>query len=176
MFDPNKYRPNVAIVIANGSGQLFLAHRSDGRNWQFPQGGIAKGEQLEQSMYRELYEETGLSSQHVNIIQVTHGWFGYQFPAEIRHKKDTSYLGQQQKWFLLYLTTGDEYIDLNKCTNPEFDCWRWVSYWYPLQCIIDFKSLVYRSALIELSSAHTALVNSKLVKNYKFTQQPYDIL
>ena len=34
--------------------------------------------------------------------------------------------------------------------TPEFDQWRWVDYWRPLQQIVEFKKLVYRQALTEL--------------------------
>ena len=33
-----------------------------------------------------------------------------------------------------------------------FDDWRWVSYWYPLNQVIEFKREVYRQALKELVS------------------------
>lgn len=35
--------------------------------WQFPQGGINHGETAEQAMYRELFEEVGLSKKDVRI-------------------------------------------------------------------------------------------------------------
>ena len=37
--------------------------------------------------------------------------------------------------------------------EPEFDAWRWVSYWYPLGQIVAFKRDVYRRALQELAPA-----------------------
>jgi len=37
------------------------------------------------------------------------------------------------------------------CQKPaEFDRWRWVSYWYPLDQVVSFKREVYRRALKEL--------------------------
>ena len=36
--------------------------------------------------------------------------------------------------------------------EPEFDDWRWVSYWYPLNKVVDFKQDVYRRALAELAT------------------------
>jgi len=35
--------------------------------------------------------------------------------------------------------------------KPEFDGWRWVSYWYPLGQVVTFKREVYRRALKELA-------------------------
>lgn len=37
------------------------ARRYGQHSWQFPQGGINPGESPEQAMYRELFEEVGLS-------------------------------------------------------------------------------------------------------------------
>ena len=34
---------------------------------------------------------------------------------------------------------------------PEFDGWRWVSYWYPLGQVVAFKRDVYRRAMKELA-------------------------
>jgi putative (di)nucleoside polyphosphate hydrolase len=42
--------------------------------------------------------------------------------------------------------------------KPEFDHWRWVSYWYPLGQVVQFKRDVYRKALNELAPAHTRLI------------------
>jgi len=34
--------------------------------------------------------------------------------------------------------------------KPEFDDWAWVSYWYPLDRVVDFKRAVYQQALKQL--------------------------
>ena len=58
MIDENGYRSNVGIVLANPAGQVLWARRVGGRNtWQFPQGGIKRGETPEQALFRELYED-----------------------------------------------------------------------------------------------------------------------
>ena len=35
--------------------------------------------------------------------------------------------------------------------KPEFDHWQWVSLWYPLTQVVDFKREVYRRALTEIA-------------------------
>ena len=42
-------------------------------------------------------------------------------------------------------------INLRLNAEPEFDAWRWHSYWGPLDSVIDFKREVYQRALQELS-------------------------
>ncbi|KAE9696375.1 RNA pyrophosphohydrolase, partial [Enterobacteriaceae bacterium TzEc077] len=39
---------------------------------------------------------------------------------------------------------------LNLADPPEFDEWQWVSYWYPLGQVVNFKRDVYRKAMVEL--------------------------
>jgi len=68
----------------------------------------------------------------------------------IRHNTDPLCIGQKQKWFLLSLESDDDKVELSKTTNPEFDDWRWVNYWYPIHQVIEFKRDVYRKALQEL--------------------------
>jgi putative (di)nucleoside polyphosphate hydrolase len=80
MVDDEGYRPNVGIVLANQFGQLLWARRAGQDSWQFPQGGIQAGESPRQAMLRELREEVGLLSHHVDIIACTQGWLHYQLP------------------------------------------------------------------------------------------------
>jgi putative (di)nucleoside polyphosphate hydrolase len=51
---------------------------------------------------------------------------------------------------LLGLESDEESIVLSKSGTPEFDDWRWVNYWYPVEQVIEFKRDVYRSALEQL--------------------------
>ena len=64
-------------------------------------------------------------------------------------------IGQKQKWFLLKLKADDGAVRLDTTGSPEFDHWQWVSYWYPVTQIIDFKRWVYRRMLKELSTTHS---------------------
>jgi len=151
VIDSNGYRPNVGIVICNREGRLLWAKRIRQNAWQFPQGGIKQGETLEQALYRELDEEVGLQANEVQVLHETRNWLHYKLPENfIRHNMDPVCIGQKQKWFLLGLEVEEARIDLARSAIPEFDDWRWVSYWYPLRQVIDFKREVYRKALQEL--------------------------
>lgn len=151
MIDSRGFRPNVGIIICNAQGQLLWAKRIGQEAWQFPQGGIRYGERLHQALYRELKEEVGLEPSDVEIISSTKGWLYYQLPKNlIRHHSNPVCIGQKQKWYLLGLRADDAKIDLLCNRAPEFDDWQWVSFWYPLSQVIDFKREVYRRALKEL--------------------------
>ena len=80
IFANDGYRPNVGIVICNKNGMVFWARRIKRDGWQFPQGGVAKNETLQEAMYRELREETGLAHHQVRIISHTAKWIRYELP------------------------------------------------------------------------------------------------
>jgi len=151
MIDRDGYRPNVGIILCNAKNEVFWGKRIREHSWQFPQGGIDKGESPEQAMFRELYEEVGLQSQHVRILGRTKNWLRYEVPAQwIKREWRSSYKGQKQIWFLLRLTGRDCDVSLRASGHPEFDAWRWSEYWVPLESVIEFKREVYRLALNEL--------------------------
>ena len=153
MIDSDGFRPNVGIILANSQGQVLWARRIGQSSWQFPQGGINEDETPEQAMYRELEEEVGLTAKDIDVIAVTRGWLRYKLPKRmIRHNSLPVCIGQKQKWYLLKIKCDDDLIDMNATDTPEFDGWRWVSYWYPLSQVISFKREVYRSALKELAA------------------------
>ncbi len=153
-MDQDGYRPNVGIVIHNHRGQVLWARRIGGFDaWQFPQGGIQHGENVEDALYRELHEEVGLSDRAVEVCGRTRGWLRYQLPASLRRQSELPFLGQKQKWFLLRLLVDDEQVSTDNAVEPEFDDWRWVSYWYPVGKVVAFKRDVYRRALRELAPA-----------------------
>ncbi len=151
MIDANGFRSNVGIILANNQKQVWWGKRVGQDSWQFPQGGLNNNEDIEQCLFRELQEETGLSSKDVTILGSTRNWLRYKLPHRfIRDSKPTC-IGQKQKWFLLRLDTTDDNICFSHSVKPEFDGWKWVSYWFPLQQVIDFKRDVYRNALRELA-------------------------
>ncbi|WP_026376383.1 RNA pyrophosphohydrolase [Aestuariibacter salexigens] len=150
MIDAEGFRANVGIVICNKVGEVFWARRYGQHSWQFPQGGIDQGETAQQAMYRELHEEVGLQQQDVKILGESRGWLRYKLPKRlIRQGSDPVCIGQKQKWFLLQLTCKEQDVDVLKSGHPEFDDWRWVSYWYPIRNVVSFKRDVYRRVMAE---------------------------
>ena len=152
MIDSEGYRENVGIILCNSERRLLWAKRIHQHSWQFPQGGIRRGESEEEAMFRELSEEIGLQPQHVEIIGRTRGWLHYRLPKRLvrRHSKPTC-IGQKQVWFLLRMMGTENDVRLDLSERPEFDSWRWVDYWYPLKAVVPFKRYVYQRALNELA-------------------------
>ena len=152
MIDSEGYRANVGIILSSRERKLFLARRINQDAWQFPQGGIMPEESAEQALFRELYEEVGLRERDVQIMGCTQDWLRYRLPRNlIRHDRTPLCIGQKQVWFMLRLTGDEAQVQLDACDKPEFDCWRWVSYWYPVSEVVFFKRKVYRRALQELA-------------------------
>tara|TARA_B100001027_G_scaffold43486_1_gene28052 strand:- start:8099 stop:8584 length:486 start_codon:yes stop_codon:yes gene_type:complete len=147
----NEYRLNVGLIVANKDGELLLCKRKGMNSWQFPQGGIDFGEDSLKAANRELFEEVGISSKSVKLIHSIDGWLKYDVPKKSRRKKifRSNFKGQKQKWFLFKLTEDVE-ISFENDPDNEFDGFKWVSYWYPLNVIISFKEKVYREALNKL--------------------------
>ncbi|MBP8308335.1 MAG: RNA pyrophosphohydrolase [Burkholderiaceae bacterium] len=152
MLDRDGYRPNVGIILVNQKNEVFWGKRVREHSWQFPQGGIKRGESPEQAMFRELHEEVGLHPEHVRIIGRTREWLRYEVPTQwVRREWRGHYRGQKQIWFLLRLVGRDTDVHLRATDHPEFDAWRWNEYWIPLESVIEFKRDVYRQALDELA-------------------------
>ena len=166
MIDSDGYRANVGIIIANGWGDVLWAKRIQADDsWQFPQGGIDRGETPEQAVYRELYEEVGLQPHQVTMVGQTQNWLSYEIPDHlIRKRQKPRCIGQKQRWFLMKLDGSPEDISFDCGDKAEFSEWQWVSYWYPTTNVVDFKRAVYRRALREFSVPHASLVAKTLLK------------
>ena len=78
-------------------------------------------------------------------------WLKYDVPKKSIRRKliNNNFKGQKQKWFLFKLKEDVE-ISFENDPDNEFDDFKWVSYWYPLNVIISFKEKVYREALNKL--------------------------
>ena len=52
---------------------------------------------------------------------------------------------------MLRILCADRAVCLDRSDRPEFDHWRWVDYWQPLNEVVSFKRNVYKKALHELA-------------------------
>jgi putative (di)nucleoside polyphosphate hydrolase len=153
VIDADGFRPNVGIIVANSGDLVLWAKRRGQDAWQFPQGGIQRGESPEAALFRELQEEVGLTEGQVTVLGCTRDWLRYRLPSRyVRRGQKPVCIGQKQKWFVLRLRDDASVVRLDgDFARPEFDAWRWVPYWHPLDVVIPFKRAVYRQALTELA-------------------------
>jgi putative (di)nucleoside polyphosphate hydrolase len=147
------YRPCVGIMLVNAQAHVFTGRRIDNKEgdwWQMPQGGVDKGEDLAEAMFRELWEETGVGRDHAKVVAQSHEELLYDLPDALMGKLwGGKYRGQRQTWFLVRFTGNDTDINLNAHKPPEFCAWRWVKPELLPELIVPFKKQVYEAVLTE---------------------------
>ena len=156
---PPPYRPCVGVVLVNRDGLVFMGRRANkalvehvapGFEWQMPQGGIDDGEDPRAAAFRELREETNVSS--ASLIAEAPDWFAYDLPPDIAQQAwGGRYRGQTQKWFALRFEGEDAEIDVAHPDGgrhkAEFDAWRWEPLTRTPDLVIPFKRPVYEQVV-----------------------------
>jgi len=86
-LDDLPYRPCAGIMLANMHGKIFVGQRVDRPEgtdaWQMPQGGIDEGEEAEAAALRELFEETGVRADLVDILARSKEEHFYDLPFDM---------------------------------------------------------------------------------------------
>ncbi len=143
------YRDAVGIMIINNQKKVWLGYRAwtqtSKYHWQMPQGGIDAGETPEEAVWREMYEETGLTKETCQLIGESKNWYSYDIPPNIKSK----IAGERQKWFLFLFKGTNKDVNLKIQKKPEFIRFRWAEPQKAPYLIIPFKKEVYEQVLAE---------------------------
>jgi len=143
------YRPCVGVMLVNSAGLIFAGQRIDSElpAWQMPQGGIDDGEDPRDAAMRELWEETGVTTDLVSVRAQTDDWLTYELPHNIVPRIwKGRFKGQKQLWFLLQFLGQDADIQI-ETDHPEFSEWRWIGPDEMLESIVPFKRDLYRQVI-----------------------------
>ena len=121
--EPVLFRPNVAAILRNSTGQILVAERvTVAGSWQFPQGGVDDAETHEEALFREVEEEVGVKPHLINIVS-SKGGYSYEFPkGRLKHG---IYGGQVQTYYLCEFSGKDADIRLDT-DHREFASHRWI--------------------------------------------------
>merc|ERR1712227_596713 len=105
-IDNVKYRKAAIVIVFNNDGNVLIGKRLGSVNqWQFPQGGIEIDEEVHQAGSRELYEETGISRdlvELVNILVQDVNKHKYKFTNEDNWMKRYKIFGQFANFCIFY--------------------------------------------------------------------------
>jgi putative (di)nucleoside polyphosphate hydrolase len=99
-----RYRPNVAIIVTDGHGNVLMGRRANHVATYDPvqvvQGGIDAGETPDQAAARELREELGILDKDFEMIGKTVETYRYDWPEDYRKTRKDNLIGQEQRFFL----------------------------------------------------------------------------
>jgi putative (di)nucleoside polyphosphate hydrolase len=135
------FRAGVGGIILGKKGNVLAFERRDiPGSWQFPQGGLDKGEEPLKAVKREIYEETGIRAGDLKLLSTAPRLLAYELPEEARTKKLGR--GQVQYWFLFQFTGQEDAITLGD--KKEFRAWEWMPMVDLVDKVVSFKHPVYQ--------------------------------
>ncbi|BCI69581.1 NUDIX domain protein [Sphingomonas sp. S17] len=144
------YRPCAGVILMNRDGRVFVGQRIDStlEAWQLPQGGIDPGEDAETAAVRELFEETGVTADKIELIARAPRELTYDLPEDMIGKVwKGKWRGQRQTWFLYRFLGQDGDIRI-ETERPEFRAWRWIEPASLPAMIVPFKKALYEELLV----------------------------
>lgn len=149
----SSYRPNVAAVFQRSSGDILVCERLNTPGaWQFPQGGIDKGESSLQAVKREVEEEVAFTPDMYDI-ETSRGPYRYDYPPDVcalKSVRHPGFVGQEQEYFLCLMKDDSAEPDLAR-KHPEFARHKWIKpEEFKIEWLPDFKKDVYRRVFLDL--------------------------
>ena len=140
------YRKNVAVFILNTKHEILTCQRDDEfSDWQLPQGGVDPGENLEQTLARELDEEVGLTE--FNIIASLPTSITYEWSLDLHSR---GFRGQEQFFYAVKPSELTWKPNFHNHHLIEFKACKWLNLVEFINCIGDsFRSASYKTAANE---------------------------
>lgn len=116
LMSSQQYRQNVMWLIFNQQHKFLLVQYASSGTRTFPKGWLEPGETLEEGLYREVEEETGLTKDHLNILNTYPTPFIKDFTPEqiarkIQHKNE-HYIGKSETACIVEYTTEKDVVNI----------------------------------------------------------------
>lgn len=120
------FRPSVYAVIIK-QGKILLSQQWDG--YDFPGGGIKKGELIFDALKREVWEETGVKIKPGQLLHAQEDFFigtssGKCFHSILMYYACPSFAGKPSSKYLVgdekRYSTGPEWVDLKRISKIKF--------------------------------------------------------
>lgn len=136
VFSTYPFRNNAVAIAVNSENKILLCKRisappKNGQSknhldnyWQFPQGGLDKGEEIVSGARRELYEETGIkSAEFLGIANYEHSyeWLNGGRPVVFNTRV---FKGQEQQTVFFRFTGQEPEIQVD---GIEFEEYAWLT-------------------------------------------------
>ena len=143
-MEEKKIRNSVKLILLNENNKLLLMSTDDkgirnkdekysGRFWQMIGGGVEDGETIEECAYRELFEETGLNKEKVEVSKpVWYGEVDLMMHGVLTTVKQTFILAKTKTSNVSLDNLTDE--EKETCTNLK---------WFSLDDIKNSKDIIY---------------------------------
>lgn len=131
------YRNNVCCILFKKSKYLIvqLVDWND-KWWKFPQGGIDKGETIEETIKRELFEELHITN--FRIVKKFKFKNKYDWPEHVIIRNNSRWRGQDQTFCKVEFTGKNSEIKLDP---TEVKKYKWVSKEKLLEIISSIEGL-----------------------------------
>lgn len=117
------YRPVIVAVIETPENEILLVRSVKSVNgWNYPQGGIDDEEDIIEALFREIQEETGITSDLLELIQ----HLGVQ-DLDIPHTSDRDHREYSRgKRYFSFLLKYSGFKEIQLCSE-ELDQFKWCS-------------------------------------------------
>jgi len=113
----NKFKIRVsAYAVIIHEGKLLLVNTRTSRKWFFPGGGVEIGETLEETVKREVKEETGIEVEVEQFLSFKETFFYYD-PEDIAFQNYGMYFKCSPKSFQL---TEKYQVKFDEAEKPEW--------------------------------------------------------
>ncbi|NKB62221.1 MAG: NUDIX domain-containing protein [Gammaproteobacteria bacterium] len=135
------YRKNVGIMLIDNDEKILAGEaRYYPGEWMMPQGGAEGSESPEETLWRELLEETGITRDQTTLVAQYPHWLYYKLRRPLTENNHT-FLGQKQRWFLLHY--NGPLPNLEEIAEKEFLQFDWVTSKWLLAHSAEVKVDIY---------------------------------